>query len=49
MRDVLSKRRLAFNRLYGVISQKTELFIATAVRISKPTYVVLLSEQQKTV
>jgi hypothetical protein len=31
------KRRLTFNGLHGVISQKIELFITTAVRISKPT------------
>jgi hypothetical protein len=30
-------RRLTFNGLYGVMSQKTELFIITAVRISNPT------------
>jgi hypothetical protein len=31
------KRRLAFNKLHGVMSQKVELFIATAVRTSNPT------------
>jgi hypothetical protein len=31
------KRRLTFNRLYGVISQKIVLFITTAVRTSNPT------------
>jgi hypothetical protein len=29
---------LTFNGLRGIISQTTELFIATAVRTSKPTY-----------
>jgi hypothetical protein len=31
-RHVPPKRRLTFNRLHGVISQKIELFITTAVR-----------------
>jgi hypothetical protein len=31
--SILPKRRLTFNGLYGVISQKIELFITTAVRI----------------
>jgi hypothetical protein len=31
------KRRLTLNRLHGVISQKTVLFITTAVRTSDPT------------
>jgi hypothetical protein len=31
-RYVPPKRRLTFNRLHGVISQKTELFITTGVR-----------------
>jgi hypothetical protein len=39
------KRRLAFNRLYGVISQKRVLFINAAVRTSSPTY--LLNELTK--
>jgi hypothetical protein len=30
------KRRLTFNGLHGVISQKIELFITTAVRTSNP-------------
>jgi hypothetical protein len=30
--DFPPKRRLIFNRLHGVISQKIELFITTAVR-----------------
>jgi hypothetical protein len=29
--------RLIFNGLYGVVSQKTELFVTTAVRTSNPT------------
>jgi hypothetical protein len=36
-RHVPPKRRLTFNGLHGVISQKTELFITTAVRTSNPT------------
>jgi hypothetical protein len=35
--DVPPKRRLTFNGLHGVISQKIELFITTAVRTSNPT------------
>jgi hypothetical protein len=35
-RHVLPKRRLTFSGLYGVIYQKIELFIATAVRTSNP-------------
>jgi hypothetical protein len=31
-----SKHHLTFNGLYGVISQKIELFITTAVRTSNP-------------
>jgi hypothetical protein len=31
------KRRMAFNGLNGVISQKTAFFIATVVRASNPT------------
>jgi hypothetical protein len=34
---ILLKRWLAFNVLYGVMSQKIELFIATTVRTSVPT------------
>jgi hypothetical protein len=34
--DVLPKRRLTLTELHGVISQKTELFITTAVRTSNP-------------
>jgi hypothetical protein len=34
---VRPKRRLTFNGLHGVISQKTVLFISTAVWISNPT------------
>jgi hypothetical protein len=35
--DVPPKRRLTFNGLHGVISQKIVLFIATAAKASKPT------------
>jgi hypothetical protein len=28
---------MTFNRLHGIVSQKIELFIMTAVRISNPT------------
>jgi hypothetical protein len=38
-RYVPQKRRLTFNRLHGVISQKIELFITTAVRTSGPTII----------
>jgi hypothetical protein len=34
--DVPPKRRLTFNGLHGVISQKIVLFITTAVRTSNP-------------
>jgi hypothetical protein len=34
--DVPPKRRLIFNGLYGVISQKIVLFITTDVRTSNP-------------
>jgi hypothetical protein len=37
-RNVLPKRWLTFNRLYGVISHKTELFITTVGRNSNLTY-----------
>jgi hypothetical protein len=33
---------LTFNRLHGIISQKTELFIITTVRTSNPTIYVLI-------
>jgi hypothetical protein len=36
-RHVPPKRRLTFNGLQGVISQKILLFITTAVRTSNPT------------
>jgi hypothetical protein len=36
-RYVPPKRRLTFNGLHGVISQKTELFTTTSVRNSNPT------------
>jgi hypothetical protein len=35
---MLPKRRSSFNILHGVISQKIEIFIRIAVRISAPTY-----------
>jgi hypothetical protein len=35
--DVPPKRRLTFNGLQGVISQKTVFFITTGVRTSNPT------------
>jgi hypothetical protein len=38
-RYVRTKRRLTFNGLHGVISQKIVLFITTAVRTSNPTNV----------
>jgi hypothetical protein len=37
-RYVPPKRQLTFNGLHGVISQKTVLFITTAVRTSNPTF-----------
>jgi hypothetical protein len=39
-RRIYPKHRLTFNILHGVTSQKTELFITTAVRTSNPTSVV---------
>jgi hypothetical protein len=39
--DVLSKRRFTFKRLHGIISQKIELFIITAVRTSNLTVMIL--------
>jgi hypothetical protein len=42
------KRRLNFNGLDSVISQKIELFITTAVRISYPTYVFLITLMRAT-
>jgi hypothetical protein len=38
-RHVLPKRRLTFNRLHCVISQKTEFFITTDVRTSNPVWI----------
>jgi hypothetical protein len=38
------KRRLTFNGVYGVIPQKTELFITTAVGTSNPTNDRTISE-----
>jgi hypothetical protein len=35
--DVPPKHQLTYNALHGVISQKTEVFIITAVRTSNPT------------
>jgi hypothetical protein len=37
-------KRLNFNRLHGITSQKIELFITTAVRTSNPTIKVFLSK-----
>jgi hypothetical protein len=37
-RYVPPKRRLTFNGLHGIISQKIVLFITTAVRTSNPTW-----------
>jgi hypothetical protein len=39
--DMFPKRRLTFNGLHGVISQKIVLFITTAVRTSNPTKSIL--------
>jgi hypothetical protein len=36
------KCQMTFNRLHGIIYQKTELFITTAVRTSNPTILILL-------
>jgi hypothetical protein len=35
------KRRLTFNGLHGVVSERRELFTATAVRTSDPTYNIM--------
>jgi hypothetical protein len=35
------KRRLTFDGLYGVVFQKIELFITSAVRTSNPTLLIL--------
>jgi hypothetical protein len=37
MKHIASKALLNFNRLHGIISQKTELFITTAVKTSNST------------
>jgi hypothetical protein len=37
---VSPKRQLTFNGLHGIISQKIELFITTAVRTSSPTIII---------
>jgi hypothetical protein len=37
----LQKVALAFNRLHGLIYQKIELFITTAVRTSNPTWAII--------
>jgi hypothetical protein len=42
MRYIPSKRRLTYSRLHDVISQKTVLFITTAVRTSNPTSAFIL-------
>jgi hypothetical protein len=36
------KRRLTFNGLHSVISQKIVLFITSTVRISNSTYLIML-------
>jgi hypothetical protein len=41
-RHIPPKRRLIFNGLHGVISQKTEPFITTAVRASDPVYCTVM-------
>jgi uncharacterized membrane protein len=38
-----SKCRLTFTRLHGVISQKTDIFIVTAVKTSNPKQVIQFS------
>jgi hypothetical protein len=43
--DMFVKRRLTFNGLRGVISQKMVDFITTAVRTSNPTAVIALQVQ----
>jgi hypothetical protein len=35
--DILPKRPLTFDGLYGVVSNKMELFVTTAVATSDPT------------
>jgi hypothetical protein len=43
---VTPRRRLTFNGLHGVISQKIELFITTGVRTSSPTnYMMLVNNE----
>jgi hypothetical protein len=42
-RYVPPTHRLTFNGLHGVISQKTELFITTALRASIPTWKLVIS------
>jgi hypothetical protein len=44
---VLSKRLLTLNQLQGVISQKIEHFVTTAVRISNPTLLLDWSHQKR--
>jgi hypothetical protein len=41
-RHVPPKHRLTFNGLHGVISQKIELFIITAMKTSNPTYLYII-------
>jgi hypothetical protein len=41
------KCQLTFNRLHSAISQKTVLFITTAVRTSNPTQTAKVSEKNK--
>jgi hypothetical protein len=40
-REARSKQSQAFNGLRSVVSQKTELFITTAVRTSNPTSILM--------
>jgi hypothetical protein len=44
MKQVPPKRQMIFNRLHGVVSQKTELFITTAVRTSNPIYLLYVQK-----
>jgi hypothetical protein len=38
LRYILPKRRLSYNGLHDVVSQKAELFLVTAARTSSPTH-----------
>jgi hypothetical protein len=39
-------RNVGWQRTNGAVSQKTELFIVTAVRTSNPTFVILKSKER---